>query len=123
LEQAKSELPGVAVLIDLKQYRMAYKNAYDIIRNAGEAIITKAGYRIASNSAHHEGLFAVANELVGEGSEAFSGYRSAQARGKRTRAQYIDVNRNTEVDLTEARTAYAWAEEAVEVASKFLSRS
>ena len=120
LEQAREELPGVAKLVEMKLYRMAYRTAYDLMRNSAEAIVTKAGYRVTSKSGHHEAIFALANALVSETSEAFSGFRSAQVRGLRSKSQYIDVNRNTEVDATEATNAYQWAAEAIATASSFL---
>lgn len=120
LKQATEELPGVAALLEMKQYRMTYRTAYDLIRNAAEAVITKAGYRVTSAQGHHEAVFALANSLVCDFSGAFDGKRSAQSRGMRSKAQYIDLDRSTEVDAHEAATAYQWAQDAVVAAKEFL---
>ena len=90
------------------------------MRNAAEALVTAAGYRVTSRPGHHEAVFAIANALDKGSTGAFSGARSSQARLKRGASQYLDVGRADEVTKGDAETSYAWAAEAVEAAEGLL---
>jgi hypothetical protein len=120
LEQAKSELPGVKVLIDAGQYRMAYRAGFDIMRNATEAVVTRAGYRVTSRPGHHEAVFAIANALDTKSTGVFGGARSSQSRMKRGSSNYVDVDQSAEITKGEAQTIYSWASEAIAAAEDIL---
>lgn len=122
LESAAEDLDGVAVLIDRAQWRLAYKGGYDVLRNAAEAIVTKAGYRIRGGDGSHEAVFVLAHALVGDQSGVFNAADMAQARQRRHASQYIDVDRATEVDEREARLMAQRATEAISVARRWLDQ-
>ena len=122
LESAADDLDGVAVLVEQERWRLAYKAGYDVLRNAAEAIVTRAGYRIRGGDGSHEAVFALAHALVGDKSDVFNGANMAQARQRRHASQYIDVDRELGVDQTEARLVVHWATEAISVARRWLDQ-
>ena len=122
LGRARSELSGVQALLDADQYRMAYRAAFDLMRNAAEVVVTAAGYRVTSAPGHHEATFAVADAFDDGPVRAFDPSRSSQARAKRGSSQYVDVDRRSEVTEEEARRCYGWAVEAVDAAARLLDR-
>ncbi|MFN8027119.1 MAG: hypothetical protein U0W40_12410 [Acidimicrobiia bacterium] len=67
LDAAADDLDGVRVLVEQQRWRLAYKAGYDVLRNAAEAIVTKAGYRVRGGDGSHEAVFVMANGRCGSG--------------------------------------------------------
>jgi hypothetical protein len=122
LDQAADDLMGVDMLLDQELWRLAYRNGYDVLRNAAESIVTAAGFRVRGGDGSHEAVFVVAHELVAERSAVFNAANMGQARQRRHAAQYIDVDRPTETDEADARRVAAWAHEAVAAARDWLGQ-
>jgi HEPN domain-containing protein len=120
LDRAVGDLEGVGVLLEAERWRLAYKAGYDVLRNAAEAIITRAGYRVRGGEGSHEAVFVVANELVGARSDVFNAADMAQARQRRNASQYIDVDRPSEVNDDDARRVVGWATAAIAVARDYV---
>jgi hypothetical protein len=113
----------VQVLIDGGSYRLAYSAAYDIMRHAAEAVVTRAGARIAATQGVHEAVFALADALVADDTPGvFAPRRATPARLTRHRLEYIsDVP--IDVEEPDARQALQWATEAVAAATAFATRA
>jgi len=77
-------------------------------------------FRIRGGDGSHEAVFVVAHELVAEKSAVFNAANMGQARQRRHAAQYIDVDRPTEIDEVDARRVADWANKAVVVAGAWL---
>jgi hypothetical protein len=122
LDQAAADLAGVDMLLGEGLWRLAYRGGYDVLRNAAESIVTAAGFRIRGGDGSHEAVFVVAHELVAEQSAVFNAANMGQARQRRHAAQYIDVERPTEIDATDAQRVAEWAREAVAVARAWLGQ-
>ena len=126
LGTAQEDVPGVENLIEGGFYRLAYKAAYDLFRNAAEAVVTYVGIRVTSSQGHHEAVFALAHavdeSVNSPASGAFAGARANQARQQRSSAEYVadDVAETTEAD---ARRIYRWATEAIEAATSICDSS
>lgn len=124
LIQARAELPGVQTLIEDGLSRLAYNAAYDIMRHAAEAIVAKAGGRVAATQGAHEAVFAIADALVGsESPGVFAAQRATPTRQKRHSFEYLDVEHPSGADPEDARQALQWATEAIEAAEPFVARS
>jgi hypothetical protein len=122
LEAAAEDLGGVALLVEERRWRLAYKGGYDVLRNAAEVVVTRAGYRVRGGDGSHEAVFVLAHALVGDASQVFNGADMAQARQRRNSSQYIDIDRATDVDESEARRIVASATEAISVARRFIDQ-
>ena len=120
LDEAADDLEGVLAVLDQKRWRLAYKGAYDVLRNAAEVIVTRAGYRVRGGDGSHEAVFVLADALLAESSEVFNAANMGQARQRRHASQYIDVERPTEVDEDDARLVVGWASEALDAARAFV---
>jgi hypothetical protein len=112
---------GVRALLGQERWRLAYKGGYDVLRNAAEAIVTKAGYRVRGGDGSHEAVFVLADALVAGQSDVFNAANMGQARQRRHASQYIDVDRPTEIDEDEARRVVTWAETALAVAREYVA--
>ena len=126
LATAEEDIAGVESLIEGGFYRLAYRAAYDLYRNAAEVVVTYAGIRVTSSQGHHETVFALAHAIEESfnppASGAFAGARASQARQQRGSAEYVadDPSETTEED---ARRIYRWATEAIEVAKSICDSS
>ena len=120
LERAARELPGVAQLIEIRQWRLAYNAAYDVCRHSAEAVVTLQGLRVTNSPGAHETTLGVAHAVLAGRDDVFSTPVAGKVRQKRHALEYLDIGRPADVDESEAEWAAEVANRAVRAAQALI---
>lgn len=121
LERARQELSVLEPILAVEQWRIAYNTAYDIHRHAAEAVDLDAGYRVLASPGAHTATFALADAVMGSGTDVFATVTASTMSGTRHKLEYVDIGHTVEVTEDDARWAAQLAERAVTEVSVVLS--